>query len=1024
MQKLQFYIQTKNELYDNNIWRFDKSFIVKMYKFLVLSLSLLLISPLFLNIDIGAESSHPNLFVSAENSLFENHFTGSMVVEVVIRDSEISDTDEAKGEPDVTINGKDLRMVQGSDGNWYAYFANVEKAKQADQIAFTGQAGESLDFGTFCNNNADLSGAGSASNPTFTDTEGVFVDGAPAGAPAACVFDEIQTGDVGNTDAGTVVNVVREPKSPNTTAPGLNVGQIDIDADAWPFIQLFSFSNDVTIIYNKGGGSQRVDLNYSDIPNISLNIDRNVYPKGAEVFVTVNDMQLNQDPTDEDSWTFKIDSPRTTFYQAFTESGSDSGNGGAGLVNLNPYLVSLGFEKNGNLGMNLGPVAILKTNQYQQSSFVTTGTINYNNIVTLVESEPNSGIFHSFDFSDQSVIGIKNDAPRGQSASIEYNSKTTSIVTGDSTATFSIGINSAQFNPGQKATITLVDNDQNFNPGVDEDLDIFRSSTIIPALQIGNPTTLANGITAAILGSTGFTSTAVQQFSDRAMLVLAGNEPVANGDVFSITFGTTQDLFDAAPINNPDFKGFALLNYDVRSLANPGNAQSITSVDIAVNGQLVGDNVPLQGKIILNNAFDDGLPLGDDDPTDPLKVDFTINTPTIETITTGTTLPVVVDFFGIGIIGDGLKTDERINNSIYRFELEETSANSGMFTGTIEYVVTNQLNQFDSNLIKSLRTFSNEIRFLINDELTDEDAINLAYSDIAKVGVPIGISAKTEIKSQTGSVTLESQSYRFGQPVVVILTDPDLNTKHDIIDTYNVVNDPSSDADDTVGDTSGNVLLEIRIKGFRYHRCNINGVEHGGLGSTGFSLVETGTDTGIFKGSFKMPSQICNEAGTQLISPAGGSIEASYFDFRDASGQPREIGLTFPKITNSQNQFKIETEPNISIEKIQMKDSFNRPILQKPIVGQKINFVTDISNNDQKSQSFSYIIQVKDENNKVVDLRWVDGTVDPTKKKTIEILWEPKISAKYTIEIFVWDGINSGIPLTSKTEYRLTVGSR
>jgi len=107
-----------------------------------------------------------------------------------------------------------------------------------------------------------------------------------------------------------------------------------------------------------------------------------------------------------------------------------------------------------------------------------------------------------------------------------------------------------------------------------------------------------------------------------------------------------------------------------------------------------------------------------------------------------------------------------------------------------------------------------------------------------------------------------------------------------------------------------------------------------------------------------------------------------------------------------------------------MKDSFNRPILQKPIVGQKINFVTDISNNDQKSQSFSYIIQVKDENNKVVDLRWVDGTVDPTKKKTIEILWEPKISAKYTIEIFVWDGINSGIPLTSKTEYRLTVGSR
>ncbi|HSF28698.1 MAG TPA: hypothetical protein VLA53_06730, partial [Nitrosopumilaceae archaeon] len=149
-------------------------------------------------------------------------------------------------------------------------------------------------------------------------------------------------------------------------------------------------------------------------------------------------------------------------------------------------------------------------------------------------------------------------------------------------------------------------------------------------------------------------------------------------------------------------------------------------------------------------------------------------------------------------------------------------------------------------------------------------------------------------------------------------------------------------------------------------------------------------------------------------------------DFRDASGQPREIGLSFPKTTNSQNQFKVETdsEPNISIEKIQTKDSSNRPILQNPIVGQKIKFVTQISNNDQKSQSYSYIMQVKDENNKVVDLRWVDGTVDPTKKKTVEIQWEPKISAKYAIEIFVWDGISSGIPLTTKTEYRLTVGSR
>ena len=108
-----------------------------------------------------------------------------------------------------------------------------------------------------------------------------------------------------------------------------------------------------------------------------------------------------------------------------------------------------------------------------------------------------------------------------------------------------------------------------------------------------------------------------------------------------------------------------------------------------------------------------------------------------------------------------------------------------------------------------------------------------------------------------------------------------------------------------------------------------------------------------------------------------------------------------------------------------MKDSFGRPILQKPIVGQKISFVTEISNDvSQKLQRYSYIIQVKDENNKIVDLHWVDGAVDPIKKKIIEIFWQPILSGKYTVEIFVWDGIDSAIPLTTKTEYHLSVGSR
>ena len=429
---------------------------------------------------VEAQSSNPNLFVSAENTIFGNHFSGSMVIEVVVKDNDISSLDDAHGEPDVTINGKNLRMAQATDGNWYAYFANLEKAKQADQIANGGLQGKSLDFGVFCDKSTDASVLG----VSFSETEGVAIPGSNG------ISDSTQGTSSFNICTGSATapspiqnNVVRNSPSLNTN--GASTGQIGINTNAWPVIQLFSFNDDVLIRYNKGGGSQTVNLSYSDIPNITLELDRSGYPKGSEVFITVNDMQLNQDPTDVDSWTFNVNSTRTTFYQAFTESGSNSGNGGSGLVNLNPYLSSLGFEKNGNLGINLGSVTELRTNQYQPSSFVTTGINSYNKIITIVETEPNSGIFESFDFNNESTVGISSDAPRGQSDSIEYNSKSKSIVSGSFTASLSFGTQSGQFKPGQKATITLVDSDQNFNQGVDEDLDVFRSNAIIPSLQIG-----------------------------------------------------------------------------------------------------------------------------------------------------------------------------------------------------------------------------------------------------------------------------------------------------------------------------------------------------------------------------------------------------------------------------------------------------------------------------------------------------------------------------------------------------------
>ncbi|HMK32842.1 MAG TPA: peptidase, partial [Nitrosopumilaceae archaeon] len=202
---------------------------------------LLMITPLSAT-SVHAYSDHPELFVSAENSLFENHFSGAMVVEVIIRDSNIAPTDQQQGEPIVTLNGNQLRMVQGSDGFWHAFFANVDKAKQADQISLSGLAGQNLDFGVFCDRSTDPSVLG----VSFSQTDGVAIPDSNglAGATQGTASFNSCTGNLA-PPINNQMSVIRNIPSLNTNS-NVQPGQIGINPNAWPLIQLFTFSNSVT----------------------------------------------------------------------------------------------------------------------------------------------------------------------------------------------------------------------------------------------------------------------------------------------------------------------------------------------------------------------------------------------------------------------------------------------------------------------------------------------------------------------------------------------------------------------------------------------------------------------------------------------------------------------------------------------------------------------------------------------------------------------------------------------------------
>src|SRR5713226_5508670 len=96
-----------------------------------------------------AKAFNPNLFVSAENSQWNNYFAGPQVIQVIVSDPDINRLDQAYGEPTVTLNGKRLKMAQATDGNWYAYFADSKQAQIADSTQGA-TSGKGLDFGKFC----------------------------------------------------------------------------------------------------------------------------------------------------------------------------------------------------------------------------------------------------------------------------------------------------------------------------------------------------------------------------------------------------------------------------------------------------------------------------------------------------------------------------------------------------------------------------------------------------------------------------------------------------------------------------------------------------------------------------------------------------------------------------------------------------------------------------------------------------------------------------------------------------------
>ncbi len=77
------------------------------------------------------------------------------------------------------------------------------------------------------------------------------------------------------------------------------------------------------------------------------------------------------------------------------------------------------------------------------------------------------------------------------------------------------------------------------------------------------------------------------------------------------------------------------------------------------------------------------------------------------------------------------------------------------------------------------------------------------------------------------------------------------------------------------------------------------------------------------------------------------------------------------------------------------------------IVDKQVMVAADLSNGQDRSQNFAYIVQIRDQNNLVISLSWLTGSLTPGQTFSPALSWTPTVSGMYTIEIFVWESIKN-----------------
>ncbi len=88
-------------------------------------------------------------------------------------------------------------------------------------------------------------------------------------------------------------------------------------------------------------------------------------------------------------------------------------------------------------------------------------------------------------------------------------------------------------------------------------------------------------------------------------------------------------------------------------------------------------------------------------------------------------------------------------------------------------------------------------------------------------------------------------------------------------------------------------------------------------------------------------------------------------------------------------------------------DLSNHQINNTVKVGQQIQIVGYLTNNQYTNKTFAYIVQIQDANGVTMSLSWLTGNLGSYQSLNPIQSWQPTTSGTYTVQIFLWSNLNN-----------------